>query len=89
VNLSDTAIRKLQKVLRFNMFLGLMVTVISTYLIITGTYDSIQSRQSEETILNLTALFSLFYTFIFWILCVFRNQFFKSNSDSAKIHHSA
>lgn len=88
MNLSDPVIQKLQKVLRLNMFLGLLVTVISTYLIITGNYDSIQSRQNEETLLSWAALIGLFYTFVFWILCVFRNQFFKSDHQ-AEINHNS
>ena len=83
MNLSDTLLRKLQRVLRFNMLLGLTVTVVSTYLIITGQYDSIQARQSEEMILSLVALFGLMYTFVFWIACVFRKQFFKEQADQA------
>jgi len=83
MNLSDTLLRKLQRALRFNMLLGLTVTVIATYMIITGQYDSIQSRQSEETLLSWVALIGLMYTFSFWIACVFRKQFFKEHADQA------
>jgi len=83
MNLSDTLLRKLQRALRFNMLLGLAVTVISTYLIITGTYDNIEARQSQETLLSLIALTGLVYTFGFWIACVFRKQFFKDPSNQA------
>ncbi len=81
MNLSDAMLRKLQRALRLNMLLGLSVTVISTYMIITGQYDSIQSRQAEETLLSWVAIIGLMYTFGFWIACVFRNQFFKNTSD--------
>jgi len=83
MNLSETLLRKLQRALRFNMLLGLTVTVISTYMIITGTYDSIQSRQTEETLLSWVAIIGLMYTFGFWIACVFRNQFFKKTTDQS------
>ena len=83
MNLSETLLRKLQRALRFNMLLGLTITVISTYMIITGTYDSIQSRQTEETLLSWIAIIGLMYTFGFWIACVFRNQFFKSTTDQS------
>jgi len=83
MNLSDTMLRKLQRALRLNMLLGLSVTVISTYMIITGQYDSIQSRQTEETLLSWIAIIGLMYTFGFWISCVFRNQFFKNDSDQS------
>jgi len=83
MNLSETLLRKLQRALRFNMLLGLTITVISTYMIITGTYDSIQSRQTEETLLSWIAIIGLMYTFGFWIACVFRNQFFKNTTDQS------
>lgn len=81
MNLSDTLLRKLQHALRFNMLLGLTVTVVSTYMIITGQYDNIQSRQAEETLLSWIAILGLMYTFGFWIACVFRKQFFKNTPD--------
>ncbi len=81
MNLSDGILDKLQKALRFNMLLGLVVTVVSTYMVITGTYDNIQQRETQETILSALALFGLFYTFVFWIACVFRKQFFQDTPD--------
>jgi len=83
MNLSDTVLRKLQRVLRVNMLLGLTVTIVSTYMIITGTYDNIASRQAGETMLSWIAIIGLMYTFGFWIACVFRNQFFKSIADQS------
>jgi len=83
MNLSEALLHKLQRALRFNMLLGLTVTVISTYMIITGTYDSIQARQAQETLLSWVAIIGLMYTFGFWIACVFRNQFFKKATDQS------
>ncbi len=75
--LSDSKLDKLQKVLRANMLLGLVVTIVTTYMVITGTYENIQQRESQETMLSVIALGGLFYTFMFWIACVFRKQFFQ------------
>ena len=83
MNLSDAVLQKLQRVLRVNMLLGLTVTIVSTYMIITGTYDNIESRQAGETMLSWVAIIGLMYTFGFWITCVFRNQFFKSTADQS------
>lgn len=79
MRLSDTTIRKLQKALRINMLMGLAITVIATYLIITNTYPNIQARQSQETVLSIIALSGLFYTFVSWLACVFRKQFFQDD----------
>lgn len=83
MNLSDTLLCKLQRILRLNMLLGLAVTLIATYLIITGSYDSIQARQSEETLLSWVAIIGLLYTFGFWIACVFRKQFFTNTPEQS------
>lgn len=85
MRLSDNMLRKLQKALRINMLLGLGITVISTYMIITGTYDNIQERQTQETILGVIALAGLFYTFVSWLACVFRKQFFQE--PPAQLNH--
>ena len=81
MKMSDKMLRTLQRALRFNMFLGLTVTVVATYMIVTGTYDSIQSRTSEETLLSWIAIIGLLYTFGFWIACVFRRQFFQGTPE--------
>lgn len=75
--IADKMLRTLQRALRINMLLGLSVTIIATYLLITGTYDNIQTRQVEETFLGWVAIVGLLYTFSFWIACVFRKQFFQ------------
>ena len=79
MRLSDSTLNKLQKALRANMFLGLIITVASTYMVITGTYDNIQQRETQELLLSILALGGLFYTFVFWIACVFRKQFFQQD----------
>ena len=86
MRLSDSLLRQLQKVLRVNMLLGLIVTVASTYMIITGTYDNIQQRESQELLLSVIALAGLFYTFVFWLACVFRKQFFQQPNSPTSQH---
>lgn len=77
MRLSDSSLNKLQKALRANMLIGLIFTVVSTYMVITGTYDNIQQRETQELLLSILALGGLFYTFVFWIACVFRKQLFQ------------
>lgn len=77
MRLSDNTLSKLQKLLRANMLLGLIVTIVSTYMMITGTYDNIQQRETQEFMLGAIALAGIFYTFVFWLSCVFRKQFFQ------------
>ncbi len=77
MRLSDNTLCKLQKILRANMLLGAVVTIVSTYMIITGTYENIQQREAQESLIGLIALSGVFYTFVFWLACVFRKQFFQ------------
>ncbi len=82
--MSDNLLQKFKHIFRINMLLGLVVTVAAIYLIITGSYDGIQSRQSSETILSWTAIIGLLYTVGFWFACMFRKQFFQATSKSIK-----
>ena len=78
--MSDTLLDKFKRIFRINMLVGLVITVIATYLIITGQYDTIQSRQISESVLGWTAIAGLLYTVGFWFACMFRRQFFQSSS---------
>ena len=68
--------KKLQRVFRLNMLIGLVIAAIATYFIITGSYGSIQSREAAETTMGWVAVGGLLYVAAFWYMCVFRNQFF-------------
>jgi len=83
MRLSDNTLSKLKKVLRINMLLGVLVTIVSTYLMITGTYDNIQQREAQEMLLSIIALSGIFYTFVLWLTCVFRKQFFQEPDVTA------
>lgn len=79
--MSDTVLQKFKRIFRFNMIIGLLVTIVATYLIITGKYDGIQSRQTTEMVLSWTAIAGLLYTVSFWFACMFRKQFFQDASE--------
>jgi len=80
--MSDTMLQKFKRIFRINMLIGLIITVVATYMIITGTYDGIESRRSTETILSWTAIAGVIYTVGFWFACMFRKQFFQRSSES-------
>ena len=78
--MSDNMLQKFKRLFRINMLIGLSITVIATYMIITGSYDGIETRRSTETILSWTAIAGVIYTVGFWFACMFRKQFFQSKS---------
>jgi len=73
--------KKLQRVFRLNMLIGLIIAATATYFIITGSYISIQAREAAETIMGWIAVSALLYVAAFWYMCVFRKQFFLKNKN--------
>jgi len=65
------------------MLIGLSITMIATYMIITGSYDGIEARKSTEAILGWTAIAGVIYTVSFWFACMFRKQFFQSTTEGS------
>lgn len=54
-----------------NMLLGFTIVAICMYLMINGQYDSIQARQSADSLLGQYATGGLLYTVMFWYIYVF------------------
>ena len=81
--MSNSLLDKFKRIFRFNMLIGLIITVVATYFIITGSYDGIQSRQSSEAILGWTAIVGLVYTVGFWFACMFRKQIFQKPPEKS------
>jgi len=80
---SDNKLLSHQRVFRINMLLGVLVAAIAIFMIITGQYENIQSRQAAETFLGWTAIAGLLYTVGFWFACMFRQQLFLKESKQA------
>lgn len=76
--LQNTDGRILRRIFRANMALGLTVTVVASYLMITGQYESLQARQAAETVLGYLAIGGLLYIVIFWYICTFSKPFFPA-----------
>jgi len=80
----DTMLEKFKRIFRLNMLVGLSITTIAIYMIITGSYDSIQARQSNEMILGWVAIAGLLYSVSFWFACMFRKQFFQKTPNNQR-----
>lgn len=72
----DNQLKSHQRVFRVNMLVGFLIAAVAIFLIITGTYDSIQTRQSSETLLSWVAIAGMLYSVGFWFACLFRQQLF-------------
>ena len=81
--MSDTMLQKFKRIFRINMLIGLIITVIATYMIITGTYEGLEARRSTEAILGWTAIAGVVYTVGFWFACIFRKQFFQGSYENS------
>jgi len=69
----------LRKIFRANMVIGLIVAIIATYFIITGTYENIQARETAEMTLSWVGIGGMLYLVGFWYMCVFKNHIFFRN----------
>lgn len=79
----DNTLRGHQRVFRINMLIGVLIAAIAIFLIITGQYESIQTRQTSEAILGWVAISGLLYSVGFWFACLFRQQLFLKVSKQA------
>ena len=66
----------LRKIFRINMIIGLGIALIAAYLMITGTYENIQTRQATETTLSWIGVGGILYLVGFWYMCVFKHHIF-------------
>ena len=82
--MSDTMLQKFKRIFRINMLIGLTITVVATYMIITGSYNGLEDRNSTEALLGWTAIAGVLYTVSFWFACMFRKQFFQVSSKAVK-----
>jgi len=81
--MSDSMLHKFKRIFRINMLIGLSITMIATYMIITGSYEGIEARRSTEAILGWTAIAGVIYTVSFWFACMFRKQFFQGSTEGS------
>lgn len=65
----------LTSVFRLNMLAGLIVVVVSIYMLITNHYDNIQHRIATESVLNRVSLGGFLYLVVFWYICYFSKPF--------------
>ena len=62
---------------RANMALGLLISLVSVYFIVTGQYTDLETRKTFETILNFTFIGGILYLVIFWYACAFSRPFLE------------
>ena len=60
-----------RKVMRMNVFLGLILFAAMFFLIVTGQYENLAARMEAENLLNAFAIGGLLYSALFFILCRF------------------
>jgi hypothetical protein len=64
-----------RRLLRINVFLGLLVFVVAVGLSLTGEYSSLAERQAAETVFNYVALGGVLYAALSWMFCVMSKPF--------------
>ena len=66
-----------RRLLRVNVFLGLLVFVVAFALSISGEYASLGERKAADTLFNYAAIGGLLYAAFFWIFCVLSKPFWS------------
>ncbi|NOQ87547.1 MAG: hypothetical protein GQ550_01360 [Gammaproteobacteria bacterium] len=64
-----------RRILRSNIFFGLLVFVVAFGLNISGQYSSLGELQAADTVFNFAAIGGLLYAASFWIFCVMSKPF--------------
>lgn len=64
-----------RRILRANIFMGLLVFVVAFGLNISGEYGNLADRQSAEAVFNYAALGGVLYAAFSWIFCVMSKPF--------------
>jgi hypothetical protein len=60
-----------RKVFLFNILVGIMVTAIALYMVVTGEYSNLAERKEMESTLNMVSLFGFIYATGAWYGYVF------------------
>ena len=77
----NKALRR-RRFLRLNILVALVVLIVSTYMIITGDYSTLQERKSADALYNMLIIGSILYMAFVWISCVMTKPFwFPKSSD--------
>lgn len=71
--MSESKARKLNRLFKLNIILGVLIFAISCFFMITGEYESLAMRQQAESMLNLIGLGAMLYAVGFWYLNTFAN----------------
>ena len=64
-----------RRVLRANIFFGLLVFIVAFGLNISGEYGSLVELKEADTLFNIAAISGLLYAVFFWIFCVMSKPF--------------
>ena len=64
-----------RRILRANIFIGLLVFFAAFGLNISGEYGSLGELKEADTLFNFAAIGGLLYAAIFWIYCVMSKPF--------------
>lgn len=64
-----------RRLLRVNIFLGLLVFVVAFALSISGEYASLGELKAADTLFNYAAIGGLLYAVFSWIFCVLSKPF--------------
>lgn len=62
---------KLHQIFKLNMAIGVVIFLITTYLTLTGQYDSLLLRKQAESVFNIMGVSGLLYAALFWYLDTF------------------
>jgi presenilin-like A22 family membrane protease len=73
--------RVVRRIFRANMVLGLVITLVAVYLLITGQYDNLQARLAAESLLGNVAIGGLLYLVAFWYICLFSKSLLPARDE--------
>jgi hypothetical protein len=64
-----------RRILRANIFLGLLVFFVAFFLMVNGEYSNLAERKAADAIFNYFAIGGVLYAIVSWMFCVMSKPF--------------
>ena len=75
-----------RRILRSNIFLGLLVFIVAFGLNISGEYRNLGELQAADSLFNAAAVGGLLYAAFFWVFCVMSKPFWFPFTGSLEVN---
>ena len=73
-----------RRLLRINIFIGILVFIVALGLMVTGEYSNLAERQAADAVFNYFALGGIFFAIFSWMFCIMSKPFWFPVTSKSK-----